>query len=498
MSVEDADVDRMLVEETIVGLCVIQDDRFVHANRAFAEILGYTVPELLGLSSATHIAHVDERAKVAASIRRRLDGLVDRVNYQFRAAGKDGRTIEVEVHGATGEYRGRPAVVSSIVDVSQRETLRLQLEASEERLRVLWDKAPDMLITVDASTGRVTDCNEPTVRSLGCDKAALVGRPVLDLYHPDCRNRAREISRGFVKSRHVSDDDLRLVRADGSALDVSLSVSIFREIDGRILESILILRDISARKEVVRALAIARDGAVEAARAKSSVLATMHHEIRTPMNAVIGMTELLLDTELGSEQAGFAETIRDSGEALLHSLNDILYLAHYDAVTGLPNRVLFLDRFEQALQRARRHNELIALLYLDLDGFKQINDTMGHDAGDQVLKAVGDRFASFVRSCDTLARLGGDEFALLVTSGVSKEGVRVVADKMLGVLAKPLALTEGAASVAASVGAALYPQDGDGVQTLIKQADAAMYDAKRHGGNTYRFASPETAPVAVP
>ena len=123
---------------------------------------------------------------------------------------------------------------------------------------------------------------------------------------------------------------------------------------------------------------------------------------------------------------------------------------------------------------------------------------MGHDAGDRVLKAVSDRLASFMRSCDTLARLGGDEFALLVTSGVSKEGVRVVADKMLGVLTKPFALTEGAASVAASVGAALYPQDGDGVQSLIKQADAAMYDAKRQGGNTYRFASPETAPRRRP
>ena len=175
----------------------------------------------------------------------------------------------------------------------------------------------------------------------------------------------------------------------------------------------------------------------------------------------------------------------------------VAYLAYYDAVTGLPNRVLFLDRFEQALERARRHSELIAVLYLDLDRFKQINDTMGHDAGDRVLKAASDRLAGFMRSCDTLARLGGDEFALLVTSGVSKEGVRVVADKMLGVLTKPFALTEGAASVAASVGAALYPQDGDGVQSLIKQADAAMYDAKRQGGNTYRFASSETAPVAV-
>ena len=174
------------------------------------------------------------------------------------------------------------------------------------------------------------------------------------------------------------------------------------------------------------------------------------------------------------------------------------YLAHYDAVTGLPNRVLFLDRFEQAVERARRHRDLLALLYLDLDGFKKINDAMGHDAGDRLLKEVSDRLVSLVRSCDTLARLGGDEFVLLATSGVSEEGVRVVAEKMLGTLSKPFPLSEGTASVTASVGAALYPLDGDEIPTLIKNADAAMYDAKRRGRNTYRFVSPQAAAVIAP
>ena len=170
------------------------------------------------------------------------------------------------------------------------------------------------------------------------------------------------------------------------------------------------------------------------------------------------------------------------------------HMAYHDALTGLPNRVLLLDRLEQALGRARRHNETVALLFLDLDGFKQVNDTMGHDAGDRLLKEVADRLVSFVRSSDTAARLGGDEFVLLLVSKVSRYGVSVVAQKVLDELSRPYRLPD-LASVKASVGAALYPMDGEDVGTLVANADAAMYRAKEKGGNTYEFFS--GSPVSV-
>lgn len=163
------------------------------------------------------------------------------------------------------------------------------------------------------------------------------------------------------------------------------------------------------------------------------------------------------------------------------------YRAHYDALTGLPNRALLIDRFRHALARARRRGEPVALLYLDLDGFKQINDTMGHDAGDRFLKEVGERLAGFSRSCDTVARLGGDEFVMLLTTAVSENGVRTVATKLLGLLSEPLPAAKGQVSVTASLGAALYPGHGDDIGTLIRNADAAMYSAKENGGNTYRW-----------
>jgi diguanylate cyclase (GGDEF)-like protein len=169
-----------------------------------------------------------------------------------------------------------------------------------------------------------------------------------------------------------------------------------------------------------------------------------------------------------------------------HDQKRIDHLAHHDSLTGLPNRVLLLDRLEQALGRARRHGDMVGLLYLDLDGFKQVNDTMGHDAGDRVLREVADRLVGIVRSGDTVARLGGDEFVFLIVSKVSRDGASVVARKVLDELSRPYPLPESAA-VTASIGAVLYPMDGEDAGTLIANADAAMYRAKEQGGNTYEF-----------
>ena len=166
------------------------------------------------------------------------------------------------------------------------------------------------------------------------------------------------------------------------------------------------------------------------------------------------------------------------------------YLAYYDPVTGLPNRVLFLDRFQHVFARAHRTQEPVGLLYLDVDRFKPVNDTLGHGAGDQLLREIGDRMAHLARSCDTVARLGGDEFVVLLTAGVSEAGMKIVAQKVVTLVSAPFSLAEGPVSVTASVGGALYPRDGDSVRTLLKNADAAMYAAKQSGGNTYRLCVP--------
>jgi len=175
----------------------------------------------------------------------------------------------------------------------------------------------------------------------------------------------------------------------------------------------------------------------------------------------------------------------------------IEHLAHYDMVTGLPNRVLLADRLEQEVVRARRVRHGFALLMLDLDGFKEVNDRWGHAAGDRVLAQVGARARQGVRASDTVGRLGGDEFMAILPEA-SLAGALAVAEKLLESLALPYALERVEARVSASIGVSVFPEDGADGESLQRAADAALYAAKRDGKNRVCTASsvPADAPSA--
>ncbi|PVV18479.1 MAG: diguanylate cyclase [gamma proteobacterium symbiont of Ctena orbiculata] len=167
--------------------------------------------------------------------------------------------------------------------------------------------------------------------------------------------------------------------------------------------------------------------------------------------------------------------------------DQINFLAHHDALTQLPNRALFRERFQHALMHARREHNSIALLFLDLDRFKTVNDTLGHPVGDEVLLEVSRRMNRIIRASDTLARLGGDEFVLLLEEQTDAQHAVVVARKLIDLLSKPMIISGHELVVTASVGITLYPDDGEDPDMLIRHADRAMYEAKQQGRNTYRF-----------
>ena len=163
-------------------------------------------------------------------------------------------------------------------------------------------------------------------------------------------------------------------------------------------------------------------------------------------------------------------------------------VAHHDSLTGLPNRLLFNDRLNQAISLAKRDSRQFALLYLDLDRFKQVNDNLGHTAGDELLQAVAARIRRQVRESDTLARVGGDEFAIILPDIARREEVQTVARKIIGALVTPFQLgsQQQRVDIGTSIGIALYPADARDADALIKAADAAMYTAKQEG-NSFRF-----------
>ncbi|RJG07836.1 sensor domain-containing diguanylate cyclase [Noviherbaspirillum cavernae] len=163
------------------------------------------------------------------------------------------------------------------------------------------------------------------------------------------------------------------------------------------------------------------------------------------------------------------------------------YLAYHDVLTGLPNRTMFVNLEQQALSYAKREQLALALLFLDLDRFKEVNDVFGHIVGDRLLLAVAERLMAAIRKSDTVARFGGDEFAILIPN-LADTGVAVnLARKLTAIIAQPFRITERELHIGVSIGIAIYPDDGDTPEELMKKADEAMYRAKKNGGNTFRF-----------
>ena len=167
----------------------------------------------------------------------------------------------------------------------------------------------------------------------------------------------------------------------------------------------------------------------------------------------------------------------------------IRYLALHDALTGLPNRLLFRERVTNAISRARRNYHQMAVLFIDLDRFKEINDSLGHHIGDRLLQVAASRLQRCLRDGDGVARLGGDEFVIDLPVVTRGEEATVIAEKILEVLRAPFMVDEYSLNVSASIGVSLYPTDGDDVEALMHKADSAMYRAKKDGRDTYKFSS---------
>lgn len=182
----------------------------------------------------------------------------------------------------------------------------------------------------------------------------------------------------------------------------------------------------------------------------------------------------------------FVGIVRDITERKLAE-EKIAHLAHYDYLTDLPNRALFVDSLVHCIAMARRNSFKTAVLFLDLDGFKKVNDTLGHDAGDLLLRSVSKRLKETIRASDTVARVGGDEFIFVLNEIGSDENAALMANKIIVALSEPFELKGQQCHVGGSIGISIYPDASTDTETLIKQADNAMYLAKQSGKNTYKF-----------
>ena len=312
-----------------------------------------------------------------------------------------------------------------------------QLEQSEQWHRLLVNVSPDLIYTLDAG-GHFTYLNDIVERMLGYLPGELIGRDYLDIVPPaEAENALYHINERRAGERATRNHEVRLRRKE---------------------DLLSGLQD---------------NGGDQLVTVELSSLGMYRP-------ATQGMGEFL-----GSYGIARDVTERKKAEAT------IAFQAYHDLLTGLPNRALFKDRLGQAIVQAKRHGQIIAALFLDMDRFKVVNDTLGHMVGDSLLQAVAQRLRGSVREGDTLARIGGDEFMLLLPHIRSRDSAAFIARKVLAELKQPFNVEGHELFVGMSIGIAIYPDDGDNIETLIKHADIAMYNAKDNGRNDFKFFTPD-------
>jgi diguanylate cyclase (GGDEF)-like protein/PAS domain S-box-containing protein len=252
---------------------------------------------------------------------------------------------------------------------------------------------------------------------------------------------------------------------------------------GRPVEDVLRLVDSASGAAIDDAVATVLQGD----RTGSAMICTIDCTLLRRDGVELGVENrvTIVDDEAGNA-LGVVMAIRDVSEARAASL-EISRLAQHDVLTHLPNRTLFNDRLTQAISFAKREGNQLAVLFVDLDQFKRINDSLGHAMGDKLLRSVAGRLIACVRQSDTVCRLGGDEFVVLLSEVTSAEAASVSARKILRAVAAPHLIDNKSLDITVSIGGSIYPNDGQNAENLLGQADAAMYEAKEHGRNRYQF-----------
>ena len=407
-----------------------RDLRYLLVNKKLCDILGYSAEELLQ-KTAREISHPEDRDAGTAERARLLAGEIDTFSVEKRYLRKDGGTVWVTLTAsiARGESGTMQYEVAAYEDITQRKAVEEALRESEARHRAVIENAAEGMIILDAG-GRIVTTNSSAERILGLRKDQLIGT----LLGPS---------------------DFSAVREDGTPWPVETR------------PAVTTLRTGEPRSNVIMGYR-RPDGSLIWVSINSRALGGVGGQ--APSEVVVSFIDV-------TERRSFEERLT--------------YLAQNDALTGLPNRALLLDRLGQALTRAARRQSAVGIMLFDLDRFKEVNDSLGHSAGDAVLREVAARVRRALRDSDTVARLGGDEFCVVLEDCERRDKVGITASKLQRLFDEPIAAEGREVFTGASIGIATYPDDGNSIEDLIRHADTAMYDAKRDGGNGHRFYSRE-------
>ena len=528
---------RTIFEQATDGILVSDvKGRFLDANSASCQLLGYTREELLKLSNADIIV-ADEVARIRPETNRLLDGGV--VHSEWHIRRKDGSVRFVEV---SAKQLPNGDLQSFLRDISERTQAAEQMQKLSSAIEQTADS-----VVITNRDGIIEYVNPAFEITTGYRSAEALGRKpnIVKSGHQDAAFY-KELWTTILNGEPFSGVFINQ-RKDGSLFHEEKTITPLRDGAQRITHFVSTGKDISERihaeasvrasEEHLRTIIdtepeciklLAKDGSlidmnaaglamIEAdsldqvvGQFMSSLVMPEHREafqelsrnvFRGNKGKLIFEIEGLKGTRRWLETHAVPMITRAGKTVLLGITRDITerktaeerlsYLVHHDELTGLPNRTLFNDRLNQAVIEAERHGRLLALAFLDLDRFKNINDTLGHEAGDLLLQGVSERLLHAVRRGDTVARLSGDEFTIVLADLAHADDAARVAQKILDAFARPLTIGGRDLFISVSLGLTLYPLDSRDPQILLRNADIAMYRAKEQGRNNFQFYTSE-------
>ena len=511
----------------------------VELSDSFCTMLGYTRDEMIGMHISAWEARYSETEIMAMLPRLLADDTELRV-FETVHRRKDGSTIPVELNNRAVTLDGQRFILNSARDISNRLRVRQALQDSENRYRQFFENNVSIKLVVDMADGNIVDANSSAARFYGYPKRRLLAMRIDDIECLTAEQLEREQAlahaeqRDYIQSRH------RL--ASGDIRDVEI-YSGRTELHGRTLR-FCIVHDVTERRRIETQLQLA--ASVFENSYEGILVTTPDNRVINinpafsritgySLDEIIGQNPRILSSELQDSEFyalmwkavaehGFwrgeiwnrrkngevyaemlsISTIRNADGAVQYYVGvfsdisaykkleaELEHIAHYDPLTGVPNRRLLADRMHQAISRSQRYQQPLAVCYLDLDGFKPVNDRYGHNAGDRLLIEITHRLDTLLRANDTIARLGGDEFVLLLSDLAHAEEIHIIMERVLDAVNQPMIIDGNTVSVSASIGVSLSPPDEADADILLRHADQAMYRAKECCKNSYHLHDPE-------
>lgn len=536
--------EKLLFDTLPVGVAFFSGRVIVRCNRRLEQMLGYAPGELVGRSS--RMLYPSDALWNEAGQRYKLLAGGQVLEGEFKLQRKDGSALWCHSVGRSLDPASPEAsTIVTYSDTSERHAAERALRKSEAMYRNLVETSNDLIWSVDAE-GRWTYLSPGAVRRIyGCQPGDLLGREFRELTAPEVGERDVAVFQRILAGESVFDYQTRHLRRDGSHVDLSFNAVPMRDARGTVIGATGAARDITAEKlaaaaqyENVEKLRLAVDAAelmyweweretdqLHWGRDPSTLVGSQggrsgrwseYLEIVHPEDR----DRYLATVNSAWEQAGVCsneyrvirsdgrvawlsshgKTLADSAGRVYRMIGvsqditdrkrqeeEARFLAYHDTLTGLPNRRLLDDRLRQAVFLAQRRDTRVAVMVIDLDQFKQVNDALGHRAGDAVLREASHRIAGCVRKADTLARHGGDEFVVVIPDLHQDGDSQVVAEKILRALEPAFHVDGRDFTIGASIGISLYPTDAGDGESALRNADVAMYRAKQLGRNNYRF-----------